>query len=97
MDTKQPVSIKENPDLEGDPDHRGHLLCALSGDDIKAFEAGCDAYICQAFQYPRELLAKIREYRALSKSMPPVCREGFFHEPIRKGGAPIGGDLDNNA
>lgn len=34
---------------------------ALSGDDIKAREAGCDAYISKPFS-PRELLAKIREF-----------------------------------
>ncbi len=34
---------------------------ALSGDDVKAFEAGCDAYVTKPF-VPRELLAKIREY-----------------------------------
>lgn len=34
---------------------------ALSGDDRKAFEAGCDAYISKPFS-PRALLAKIREY-----------------------------------
>ena len=34
---------------------------ALNGDDIKAFEAGCDAYISKPFS-PRELLAKMREY-----------------------------------
>src|ERR1700741_3368914 len=34
---------------------------ALSGDDVKAFEAGCDAYITKPFA-PRALLAKIREY-----------------------------------
>jgi len=34
---------------------------ALSGDDAKAFEAGCDAYVSKPFS-PRELLAKIREY-----------------------------------
>jgi len=34
---------------------------ALSGDDIKAFEAGCDAYVSKPFS-PRELLAKIREF-----------------------------------
>ena len=34
---------------------------ALSGDDVKAFEAGCDAYVTKPFG-PRELLAKIREY-----------------------------------
>jgi two-component system cell cycle response regulator DivK len=34
---------------------------ALSGDDVKAFEAGCDAYVSKPFS-PRALLAKIREY-----------------------------------
>jgi two-component system cell cycle response regulator DivK len=34
---------------------------ALSGDDVKAFEAGCDAYVSKPFS-PRELLAKVREY-----------------------------------
>jgi len=38
---------------------------ALSGDDVKAFEAGCDAYVTKPF-VPRELLAKVREY--LSKA-----------------------------
>jgi len=34
---------------------------ALSGDDVKAYEAGCDAYVTKPFS-PRALLAKIREY-----------------------------------
>ncbi len=34
---------------------------ALSGDDEKAFEAGCDAYVTKPFS-PRALLAKIKEY-----------------------------------
>lgn len=34
---------------------------ALSGDDIKAFEAGCDAYVSKPFS-PRALLKKIREF-----------------------------------
>ena len=34
---------------------------ALSGDDVKAFEAGCDGYVTKPFA-PRELLAKIRTY-----------------------------------
>ena len=38
---------------------------ALSGDDVKAFEAGCDAYVTKPF-VPRELLAKVREF--LSKA-----------------------------
>jgi two-component system cell cycle response regulator DivK len=34
---------------------------ALSGDDAKAFEAGCDAYFAKPYD-PMALLAKIREY-----------------------------------
>jgi two-component system cell cycle response regulator DivK len=34
---------------------------ALSGDDVKAMEAGCNGYIPKPFS-PRALLAKIREY-----------------------------------
>ena len=34
---------------------------ALSGDDVKAFEAGCDAYVTKPF-VPRDLLAKVRQY-----------------------------------
>lgn len=34
---------------------------ALSGDDVKAFAAGCNGYVSKPFS-PRALLAKIREY-----------------------------------
>ncbi len=34
---------------------------ALSGDDVKAFEAGCDAYVAKPFS-PRDILSKIRGY-----------------------------------
>jgi two-component system cell cycle response regulator DivK len=34
---------------------------ALSGDEVKALEAGCDAYVTKPFS-PRALLTKIREY-----------------------------------
>jgi two-component system cell cycle response regulator DivK len=34
---------------------------ALSGDEVKAFEAGCDAYVTKPFS-PRALLTKIREF-----------------------------------
>ena len=34
---------------------------ALSGDDTKAFEAGCDAYVSKPFS-PRALLVKISEF-----------------------------------
>jgi two-component system cell cycle response regulator DivK len=55
--------IKANPDLE----HIPIIVVtsyALSGDDVKAFEAGCDAYVSKPFS-PRELLAKIREFLPL--------------------------------
>jgi two-component system cell cycle response regulator DivK len=51
--------IKANPEIRKIP-----IIVvtsyALSGDDVKAFEAGCDAYVAKPFR-PRELLAKIRE------------------------------------
>ena len=34
---------------------------ALSGDDLKALAAGCDAYVTKPFS-PRALLGKVREY-----------------------------------
>jgi two-component system cell cycle response regulator DivK len=34
---------------------------ALSGDDVKAFAAGCDGYVSKPFS-PRVLMAKIREF-----------------------------------
>ena len=52
--------IKANPAL-----HQIPIIVvtsyALSGDDVKAFEAGCDAYVTKPFN-PRQLLAKVREY-----------------------------------
>ena len=52
--------IRANPDLQ-----QTTIIVvtsyALSGDDVKAFEAGCDAYMAKPFS-PRELLAKVREY-----------------------------------
>ena len=52
--------IKANPEIRKIP-----IIVvtsyALSGDDVKAFEAGCDAYMAKPFS-PRKLLAKIREY-----------------------------------
>src|SRR5210317_1011440 len=50
--------IKANPELE----HIPIIVVtsyALSGDDVKAFEAGCNAYVSKPFS-PRELLAQIR-------------------------------------
>ena len=52
--------IKQNPELSAIP-----IIVvtsyALSGDDVKAMEAGSDAYIAKPFS-PRQLLAKIREF-----------------------------------
>ena len=52
--------IKTNPALNAIP-IIAVTSYALSGDDVKAFEAGCDAYISKPFS-PRALLAKIREF-----------------------------------
>ena len=52
--------IKANPALSPIP-IIAVTSYALSGDDVKAFEAGCDAYVTKPFS-PRALLAKIREY-----------------------------------
>jgi two-component system cell cycle response regulator DivK len=52
--------IKGNPELR----HIPIIVVtsyALSGDDVKAFEAGCDAYVTKPF-VPRDLLTKIRGY-----------------------------------
>ena len=52
--------IKGNPDTKNIP-----IIVvtsyALSGDEGKAREAGCDAYVTKPYS-PRALLAKIREY-----------------------------------
>ena len=52
--------IKANPALNAIP-VIAVTSYALNGDDAKAFEAGCDAYVTKPFS-PRDLLAKIREY-----------------------------------
>jgi two-component system cell cycle response regulator DivK len=51
--------IKANPDLKPIP-IIAVTSYALSGDDEKAFDAGCDAYVSKPFS-PRALLAKIRD------------------------------------
>ena len=52
--------IKANPEL-----HHIPIIAvtsyALSGDDVKAFAAGCNDYVAKPFS-PRALLAKVREY-----------------------------------
>jgi two-component system cell cycle response regulator DivK len=52
--------IKANPDLSGIT-IIAVTSYALSGDDVKAYEAGCDDYVAKPFS-PRKLLAKIREH-----------------------------------
>jgi two-component system cell cycle response regulator DivK len=52
--------IKANPELKKTP-VIAVTSYALSGDDKKAFAAGCDGYVTKPFS-PRELLQKIREY-----------------------------------
>ena len=52
--------IKASPALRGIP-IIAVTSYALSGDDVKAREAGCDAYVTKPFS-PRALLAKIREF-----------------------------------
>ncbi len=68
MDLRLPVldgyeaarRIKANPALSSIPIIAVSSY-ALSGDDVQALEAGCDAYISKPFR-PRELLAKIHEF-----------------------------------
>ena len=52
--------IKANPALRAIP-IIAVTSYALSGDDVKAREAGCNDYVTKPFS-PRALLAKIREY-----------------------------------
>ena len=52
--------IKANPTLRAIP-IIAVTSYALSGDDAKAMQAGCDAYVAKPFS-PRELLAKIRQH-----------------------------------
>ena len=42
---------------------------ALSGDEAKARDAGCDAYVSKPYS-PRQLLAKVREFLPYSTSRP---------------------------
>ena len=52
--------IKANPDLKHIP-IIAVTSYALSGDDQKAYAAGCDGYVTKPVS-PKVLLAKIREY-----------------------------------
>jgi len=52
--------IKANPALQHIP-IIAVTSYALSGDDVKAYEAGCNGYVAKPFS-PRILLAKVRDY-----------------------------------
>jgi two-component system cell cycle response regulator DivK len=52
--------IKAKPELKSIP-IIAVTAYAMSGDDIKAYEAGCDAYVTKPFS-PRKLLATIRQF-----------------------------------
>jgi len=52
--------VKQDPSLRQTP-VIAVTSYALSGDDVKAFAAGCDAYVTKPFD-PAELLEKIREH-----------------------------------
>ena len=54
--------IKANPSLSSTP-IIAVTSYALSGDELKAYEAGCNGYVSKPFS-PRELLAKVREFLA---------------------------------
>jgi two-component system, cell cycle response regulator DivK len=67
MDIQLPVldGYEATRMLKSDPDLRSIPIIvvtsyALSGDDTKAREAGCDAYVTKPYS-PRTLLTKIRE------------------------------------
>ncbi len=53
--------IKANPALHPIPIIAVTSYAALSGDDVKAREAGCNGYVTKPFS-PRALLAGVREY-----------------------------------
>ncbi len=67
MDIQMPVMdgyeatrrIKANPDLKAIP-VIAVTSYALSGDEAKTREAGCDGYIAKPYS-PRQMLAKVRE------------------------------------
>jgi len=52
--------IRTKPDLQTTP-IIAVTSFALSGDDVKAYAAGCDGYVTKPFS-PRRLLAMVREF-----------------------------------
>ena len=68
MDIQLPIldGYEATRRLKADPTTRGIPIIvvtsyALSGDETKARESGCDAYVTKPYS-PRALLAKIREF-----------------------------------
>jgi two-component system, cell cycle response regulator DivK len=68
MDIQLPVmdGYEATRQIKADPELRAIPIVvvtsyALSGDDKKAMEAGCDAYVTKPFS-PRQLLATIRRF-----------------------------------
>jgi len=68
MDIQLPVldGYEATRQIKSDPELRSIPIIvvtsyALSGDEQKAREAGCDAYVTKPYR-PRDLLAKIREF-----------------------------------
>jgi len=68
MDIQLPIldGYEATRRLKADPGTRGIPIIvvtsyALSGDETKARESGCDAYVTKPYS-PRALLAKIREF-----------------------------------
>ena len=68
MDIQLPImdGYEATRRIKADPDLRAIPIIvvtsyALSGDEEKARDAGCDAYVAKPFS-PRQLLAKINEY-----------------------------------
>ena len=65
--------IKANPKLRNIP-VIAVTSYALSGDDVKALAAGCDAYVTKLFD-PADLLEKIEGYLGLKKKLLPQRRK----------------------
>ena len=82
MDIQLPVldGYEATRRLKADPDTQSIPIIvvtsyALSGDETKARESGCDAYVTKPYS-PRALLAKIKEFLPLP--VPPCIRRRAF-------------------
>jgi two-component system, cell cycle response regulator DivK len=79
MDIQLPVldGYEATRRIKADPELRAIPIIvvtsyALSGDDVKATEAGCDAYVAKPFS-PRQLLSKIREVLHQTEDQAPTA------------------------